>query len=385
MGGADWIGLAISLAVVVITGGIALIGTLLTLVVSGAVVYFVFKRVSEGGAVVISSPLLDAMQASGAARAVPAPADDRGDYIKRCSCRVCSAPKTTPSTHAYVYCESCGELVDFDFQAAVKDKRSKLPGPAYEALVRKHTPALESAKAAGDIERYRGLQELIYDAYCAHCPAALSPRVGDPQYRQRFVAYSAAAQTLTDLTPATAATFQAQQAAVGALKWNRANPMSPRVTGDSFWPLIDAVKAHQAGSLDLIESNGLLERHPDRPTREIMRRIGTSLLVQGWMPNLERADAERLLDETGMRDEYVHVEPPQLHTGACPACSAPVEVVAGARRVVCYTCGHMVGVGAGELRCHGCATPMVVPEGSTAFSCPSCDVELQMMRWPGRS
>lgn len=364
--------------------------TVLSVVVPVAVIVLVIRRIASGQAtvvvggprVVVRSPILNALAASTSTPAAPG-VDDRGEYVKRCTCPACGAANATPSKNAYLYCEYCGEMMDFDFQAAIADKRSKLPGPAYEAIVRRHQGALNAAKAAGDTARYEQLQAEIFDAYCEHCPAALSPRIGDPRYRASFVAYSAKSATLTAFDPKTSAATARQQAAVSALVWDRSRGQA-RVTSDSFWRLFDEVLQVQESTNELIERHDLLAEHPDRPSRDVMRRIALSLMLQGWMPYLERRDSEKLLDETGLRGEYVHVPPPSSsRQGSCPSCSTQLEVVEGAKRVVCHACGHMVGVDSGELRCHGCATPMVVPEQGNVFHCPSCDVELKRMRWPG--
>src|SRR5262245_54348612 len=39
-------------------------------------------------------------------------------YVKRCSCPTCGAPKKLASVTAYVYCDYCGSLIDYDFRQA---------------------------------------------------------------------------------------------------------------------------------------------------------------------------------------------------------------------------------------------------------------------------
>ncbi len=54
--------------------------------------------------------------------------------IKLTRCPSCHATKAQRSPTTYVYCDFCGVLADFDFQLAISDTRSKLPGPQYEEL-----------------------------------------------------------------------------------------------------------------------------------------------------------------------------------------------------------------------------------------------------------
>jgi LSD1 subclass zinc finger protein len=371
MGGGELIGLVVTLVVVLVSLVVTLVVTLVSIAVPVLLVWWIFKQVSSGKAqLVVASPLL----AAGAGR------PDAG-LVLRSTCRSCGAARVTPSRSAYVYCDYCGLLMDFDFQAAIADKRSKLPGPAYEALVRGMAPRLEAARRAGDRDGYRALQVQIWDSYASACPAALSPRIGDPAYRKRFVAWQSDTQTAQDLDPACQASFAAQQAAVGGLQWDRSNPFQPKAVPESVWPMLDAVARHQANSLDVLDRDGLLDRHPDQPTREILRRMGVSTLAQGWLPFLARPAQDELIARLELGAEYTRVEPPPTRSGPCPSCGAPLAVVEGARRVVCEACGHLAGAASGSLRCHGCGTPVEIPEGVNLFACPSCQAELRMMRW----
>ena len=162
--------------------------TLLSLAVPVAVAFFVYRAWSRGGLVVTTPAFVTTGGALGASTTPAAPA---GGFVKRCTCRFCGSPKVTPSKSAYVFCDYCGELIDFDFQAALADKRSKMPGPAYEALIRQMTGELERARSAGDRAAFQAVQERIFEGYVKHCPAAVSPRIGDPTYRARFVKWSA--------------------------------------------------------------------------------------------------------------------------------------------------------------------------------------------------
>lgn len=39
-------------------------------------------------------------------------------FVKRCSCAVCGAPKKLPTVTAYVYCDYCASLIDYDLRRA---------------------------------------------------------------------------------------------------------------------------------------------------------------------------------------------------------------------------------------------------------------------------
>jgi hypothetical protein len=40
------------------------------------------------------------------------------EFVKQVECSRCGAPKRLPSRTAYLYCDHCGALVDYDFRLA---------------------------------------------------------------------------------------------------------------------------------------------------------------------------------------------------------------------------------------------------------------------------
>lgn len=383
MGIVELVSVLVTLFIVFISVVVSLVVTALSFLIPLAIVFYVVKNGNGGFTPTIQisglgAELLAASLSSGPAGR-PAPKEGCA-WVKRSTCRACGSPKMQRSLSAYVYCDFCGELMDWDFQACLADTRSKQPGPVYERLLAESRGALERAKVTGNRSAYQELQRRLYDAYATHCPAALPPRIGDPRYREALVAWLAEGQVAQDLDPDCAASMAEQQRLTSALQWDRANPFQPQVSLPSFWPLLAAVMAHQRNVVGVLERDGLLERHPDRPSGEVFLRMGASAMAQGWISYLPPDAVERLLEETGLQDDFVELEVPELVSGPCPCCSAPLEVVQGAKRVLCHSCGHMAGVGGGAMRCHGCAAPVEVPADTNLFACPRCDAELRMMR-----
>jgi hypothetical protein len=66
--------------------------------------------------------------------------------------------------------------------------------------------------------------------------------------------------------------------------------------------------------------------------------------VQGWLPYLEEADAQAVLARTGLAGEYSIAPPPATRAVPCTTCGGRLDVVLGARRVVCEHCGRLVQV-----------------------------------------
>lgn len=364
----------ITVVAVLFSLAITAVVTLVSLAIPALVIFLVVRNLSKGGTLVVSGPLVDALASSAAP-----PRSHNESLVKRTRCPSCGAPKVRPSITAYVYCDYCGLLVDWDFQAAMADPRSKQPGPAYEAMVRRKQPELDRARASGDRQAYERAQIEIFDAYVSACPAACPPRIGDPRYRKRWVEWTARSQTLQDLDPTVHEAMTAMQAKVATLKWDRSNPFQPKVDPGSFAELLDAVMDHQRAGADLVEREGLLDSHPDPVTPQLMRRMGLSAMVQGWMGYLPPEEVSPLLAITGLEDEYDQVRPTSSLGGTCPHCSAPITAVQGAMRVLCEACGNMVGISEGTLPCHGCGAPVELPRFDDSFQCPSCDALLKRM------
>ena len=71
-------------------------------------------------------------------------------FIKRVSCSQCGAPKSLPSTTAYIYCDYCGALIDYDFRIANADTNAGLTNTVFHRLIAPVQASLEQAKARGD-------------------------------------------------------------------------------------------------------------------------------------------------------------------------------------------------------------------------------------------
>jgi LSD1 subclass zinc finger protein len=369
---AGLVSLLVSLVVTLLAG---CAGLALTLVVVAVPLWFAWKLYKSG--------LFDAkVWTTALDNAIPAPGTGSGgdQFVKRTTCKSCGSPKVKPSQSAYVYCDFCGEMMDWDFKAACSDKRSRAPGPAYEGMLATLQPQLDRARLAGDRPAYLEIQKKLWLTYVTACPAAMSPRIGDPRYRDRIVEYQAQLQTEADLDPQVKGAFDYQMLAVRQLVWNRANPFQPKVDGASFDTLLEAVLACQRAYAEKAESTGLLEKHPDHPTREILLRVGVSALVQGWMPYLDKADADRTLGRTGLKGEYIKFEPIEELHGTCEGCSAKLDVPKGAKRVLCHHCGAYAAVGGGKLPCHGCGSPIEISPAAAVIACGSCGATLARMR-----
>src|ERR1700685_1256011 len=57
------------------------------------------------------------------------------DYVMQVDCYRCGAPKQLPSKTAYLYCDHCGALVDYDFRAANFGTNAALSNQVFGYLI----------------------------------------------------------------------------------------------------------------------------------------------------------------------------------------------------------------------------------------------------------
>ena len=257
-------------------------------------------------------------------------------------CPACAAPRTRPSPTAYVYCDHCGALMDYDFGVALSVPIER-PGPAYEAARARMGVTLAEVRERGDIAGYRGLQRTLFGAWVDAAPTGAPPRIKDPAYRAAYIAWLAEAQVVADFDAEARARETAMHGAVGKLQFFSAHG-AIRVPAIQFRELVDAMFAYEARRDELYVEHGVYALHPDGASRELQRRIGLSMFTQAWLPMLEPAEAAALLARTDLAREYTTVEPPAVRDTACTQCGAALAIVDGARRVVCEHCGRLVDV-----------------------------------------
>src|SRR5215472_399467 len=117
------------------------------------------------------------------------------EFVKQVDCPRCGAPKQLPSRTAYLYCDHCGSLVDYDFRLANSGTNAGLTNTVFHQLIAPVQGELDRARTAGDTGRYRELLRGVYAEWLRQCPQAASPRVKtDTDFRDRMAAYCAESQ-----------------------------------------------------------------------------------------------------------------------------------------------------------------------------------------------
>ncbi|HEV7555900.1 MAG TPA: hypothetical protein VGO00_10615 [Kofleriaceae bacterium] len=281
--------------------------------------------------------------------------------ILRTTCARCGNVRIRPWVTAYIYCDHCAELVDFD--AAFT--RTAAAGPEYVALVAELAPVIQAALADHDVDGMRVAQRRLFDAWLDSCPLAVSIRVHRPDYRARFVDYLAEAETV--------AAFDADATRLRGdmeVAMRQLTLASDRVASKPFWTMVDAAFAHADRRDELARTHGIYDKHPDGASRELQQRVGWSMFAQAWVPFLDDGERETLLARCKLAPERTAVMAPWPITWmTCGTCTAHVMASRGATWMICDDCGDRIDVGSCSV-CPSCHTPLA--RGRDTGICPIC-------------
>jgi hypothetical protein len=340
----------------------------------GAVVWFMrgaTRRFEPTAPVYIPMPHLAPGHGAPAYPMVAAPT---APQIKKATCRTCGALKVQPPKTACMYCDYCGALVDWDYRVAMTTAGSAQPGQELRRLMAQEKEVQARARAAGDRAGYQASLVRVYTEHMRACPAAYSPRIGDPAFRSAVMTFLVAVDLDTGFDPACLAAEAALEQAIARLV--RLPTVPPRIEPHSFYGLVAAKKASTARSLELMAPH--LDKHPDRPTRELALAIINSSFVQYWLPFLDQPNQEWIIKELDLHGEYVPVTPVATTARHCGGCGGNLAVVQGASRVVCEACGRLNDVARPEIPCANCAGPVSLAADLPRFACPYCKADMRL-------
>lgn len=299
------------------------------------------------------------------------------EFIKRAKCVRCGAPKTLPSKTAYLYCDYCGALVDYDFRLANRGTNAGVTNTIYHRIVEPCQADMAQAKAAADYDAYRQIMRYVFSRWIDECPEAMSPRVKtDPIFRDAMVAYCVESTVCKDMDP------QQQQMDAQMNTLVAALPRIPTAEGawmfgGDFWPVANLWKQQMDLAYADMERNGVTELDPDDPPPGIALKMEYSTACQAWLPHLTPEQGEYLLGLYGLSGDYDQVAPQPLENHRCGGCGAELHTVVGARAVVCEDCGQKVDIAAGGVPCRSCGAPLSFPVDASRLNCPYCQTDTQ--------
>ena len=294
------------------------------------------------------------------------------EFVKQVDCPACGAPKRLPSKTAYLYCDHCGALVDYDFRLANSDTNAGLTNTVFHKLIAPVQPLLNQARAAGDQARYRELLSGVFAEWIRQCPQAVSPRAKtDEEFRERMVAYLAECSVRRDFDPNLAALDRQMNLAIQQLqRWPNAD--GPWRVSSGIWNVATMFKQQMDLTYQMLDKTGVLAMDPDEAPPGVTLRMEYSTFCQGWVPHLAPADGERLLAMFGLTGEYQRANVTDAQTKRCGSCGDELKTMPGASAVVCESCGRKLDIAGGEVPCQTCGAPLSFPVGTSRIECPCC-------------
>jgi len=310
-----------------------------------------------------------------------APGEPRTQFVKKTSCHNCGSAKTLAPKTAYVYCDFCGSLIDYDFQKACENPQSAMPGPAYEQMARSLQADIAAAKQSQDREQFKAIQTQLFSKWVELCPNAVSPRAkNDADYRTQLVEYMAECATVNEFDE-TYRRFAEQVATqTKAIQWTGMFPKTV-ASGPTFWPIYETVKQQVNHSFGLLATAGVVAKHPDQAPEDLQKRMTWSMFCQGWLPVLEGGDGERMVADAGLKGEYSKLEPIETTTRHCGVCGGELHTLPGSKTMLCEDCGTHIDVGNPEVNCSNCGGMISFPVGRNRQQCPFCKSEALRMSW----
>lgn len=322
------------------------------------------------------------------------------EFVKRQTCEWCGAPKQLPTVRQYLYCDFCGQLMDYDLRRAAEAAASSPTITTYAEVANQIGPQAERERKAGNRDAFQGLQQQLYTAQAEHTPWAVPPRAwNDEGYRRSWIEYSTAVAVAAAFDPKQADYAEQVKSLSIRLQWkggmglgmvggmaatmrNIASngldmaTMTPKVEMSSFWPLAETVVAQSDDLLGLIAREGISELDPDGARPATTTRMTRSALAQGWLTHLEPDDGQQFIDWLGLTHDYQH---PKVNGEArsCAGCGHAITALPGATRVVCDACGRAVDIAMPQVLCTGCNARVSFPERTTHLNCPYCQAEMR--------
>ena len=296
-------------------------------------------------------------------------------FIKRVSCSQCGAPKSLPSTTAYIYCDYCGALMDYDFRMANANTNAGITNTIYSRIMTTVQFPLAQAKTRNDRDAVRQIYKQVFTQWLQECPNAASPRaIKDMEFRRQLIDYFAECAVVKDMDPQQA-TLQIKMDALVAALQRIPVPGGAWMAAGPFWEYAALFKQQMEGTYALIRQLGVDAMDPDHASPTVALRMEYSSFCQAWLPHLSPSDGERLLKFYGLDAEYDDVQPLQSEHRHCGSCGSDIEALSGARQVVCESCGFTIDVNSQAIPCQKCGALLSFPVSANHVVCPYCSTD----------
>lgn len=288
--------------------------------------------------------------------------------VKNSSCSSCGGKKETPTEGAWIYCDYCAACIDWDFNKAIAIWQDESLAEKYLENYEERNNRILSAAKNNDIPTWRKLTkldcELEIDAY----PALHPSRVKNRFYREQYIEYLVQFKELL-LRKDIVAKQNKQNKLNQEILWN--GTVADHVT---FMKLLDYYIHFQKFVVNMALEDGILQKHPDQISAEVITKINLSAFVQAWLPYLEEDDRKKTLDKCNLSSNYHELKQFSFTKRKCGACGADLKAIKNSTKMVCGACGVIIDTEMSEVSCSGCGTNLSFPSGESSINCPSCNL-----------
>lgn len=278
-------------------------------------------------------------------------------------CPECGAHKITEARTAYIYCDYCSTLFDYDWNRATRDLDGLDPEAVFHAIVDGARSEIRAAAKAKDWDAYRDAWRWVYGLDIEVSPSGWSPRIGEPKYRDAIIEFSVESCVVAHLDPELA---RANEAAERAAKGGRGRKGGAWI---AHWQRVADQIAARARAY---ERNGLLARHPDGFTAERFVRVNLGIAVGRLLQTAPPEARNALLEASGFRRRAIVVELPALQRSSCGRCGGALLVADGATRTLCEQCGEVLDAARPRFICPGCGAGVLFA-GTEDLCCAYCE------------
>jgi LSD1 subclass zinc finger protein len=262
--------------------------------------------------------------------------------------------------------------MDYDFRLANAGTNAGLTNTVFHHLIAPVQGELDQARADGDQDRYRELLKGVFAEWIRQCPQAVSPRAqSDEEFRTRMIDYLAETAISKDFDPRQTPMEARMNALIGGLQ-RRPTPAGAWLVSEGIWEVVALFKVQMEMAYERITATGVSDMDPDESPPGVPLRMEYSTFCQGWLPHLQPADGERLLEEFGLNGKYRRVDVLDALTSRCGNCGDELQTIPGATAVVCESCGRKLDIAGGAAPCQNCGAPLSFPVGTTRLECPYC-------------
>jgi DNA-directed RNA polymerase subunit RPC12/RpoP len=297
------------------------------------------------------------------------------EYVKQVDCSRCGATKQLPTKTAYLYCDFCGALIDYDFRVGNFGTNAALTNQVFAFLMAPVQTDLERAIVLKDRDRYRQLIRPVYQEWMRQVPMACSPRAtSDEDFRKRTVDYMVECLVTREFSPQAHGVGDQLAAATRALQ-RIPQPNGDWLVGDGIWQVAALYKQQMEMSYQLLKDTGVLAMEPEETPMSVQLKMEYSYFCQNWLPKIPPQDTDRFLAFFGLKSEYTKANIANADTRKCGGCGDELKTVPGAQAVICESCGRKLDIAGGEVPCQRCGAPLSFPVGVGTLPCPYCHSE----------